>query len=69
MASGSGVPSNGNLRNWEVTPSTGTDVKNTKMLEPGAHRTAAEKSTNSMKEYTTSSGIPKDNLGAQNSHS
>lgn len=43
-----------NLRTMTVTEATGTDVKNTQMLKPGAHKTAAEKETNQTKQYTTS---------------
>ena len=44
-----------NIRDMEVTTSSGKDVKDTEMLSGEAEVTSAEKATNAVKQYETGS--------------
>ena len=57
-----------NLRTLEVTPSTGKDFRDTKVLD-GLAKPLSLKGKNSTKQYQTSGGVPKGNLGGENTNS
>lgn len=59
-----------NLRDMKVSPSMAKDVTSTGQLDPNAHKTSAESSSNETVQYETKGGeASKAPLGAQNSNS